>query len=439
MWAGSKTRPPSQRIPRIHPSPSAPLSSRAKRRTPCKPEVPGAYIGSSITGRCIFQPAIKLNNQQCYPSPMLAAHAVHVERSRGRRFPESQHPYRNDFQRDRDRVIHARAFRRLEAKTQVFTRRYSDHFRNRLTHTLEVTQISRTIAGALGLNVDLAEALALVHDLGHPPFGHAGEKALNAAMREHGLSFDHNLHALRIVEDFEQRYAAFRGLNLTFEVREGIIKHSHDYDANEHPELAEYLLDQRPPLEAQLIDLTDEIAYNTADLDDGYEAHLLSLETIREGVPVFERFYHEVQQIYPDAPAKLKFNEALKRVLNRFVEDLVKNTQKRVNEARVRTLDDVRSHAERLAAFSPSVEADRKPTKDFLYENLYYSSALSDEKDDAERVVRGLFSFWMEHSEALPHNYREKAKEESLPRIICDYIAGMTDPFILEQYEKYCG
>ena len=161
---------------------------------------------------------------------MLAAYAVHVEQSRGRRFPEPPHPYRNDFQRDRDRVIHARAFRRLEAKTQVFTRRYSDHFRNRLTHTLEVSQISRTIAGALGLNVDLAEALALVHDIGHPPFGHAGEKALDAAMREHGLFFDHNLHALRIVEDFEQRYAAFRGLNLTFEVREGIIKHSHDYD-----------------------------------------------------------------------------------------------------------------------------------------------------------------------------------------------------------------
>ncbi len=370
---------------------------------------------------------------------MLAAYAVHVERSRGRRFPESQHPYRNDFQRDRDRVIHARAFRRLEAKTQVFTSRYSDHFRNRLTHTLEVTQISRTIAGALGLNVDLAEALALVHDLGHPPFGHAGEKALNAAMREHGLSFDHNLHALRIVEDFEQRYAAFRGLNLTFEVREGIIKHSHDYDANDHPELAEYLLDQRPPLEAQLIDLTDEIAYNTADLDDGYEAHLLSLEAIREGVPVFERFYREVQQIYPDAPAKLKFNEALKRVLNRFVDDLVKNTQKRVNEVGIHTLEDVRVHSERLAAFSTSVEADRKQSKDFLYENLYYSPALSDEKDDAERIVRGLFSFWMDHSEALPRNYREKAKEDSLPRTICDYIAGMTDPFILDQYKKYCG
>lgn len=367
---------------------------------------------------------------------MLATYAVQVTQSRGRRFPEPQHPYRNDFQRDRDRVIHARAFRRLEAKTQVFTRRYSDHFRNRLTHTLEVSQISRTIAGALGLNVDLAEALALVHDIGHPPFGHAGEKALNAAMREHGFSFDHNLHALRIVEDFEQRYAPFRGLNLTFEVREGIIKHSRDYEVKDHPELAEYLLEQRPPLEAQLIDLTDEIAYNTADLDDGYEAHLLSLNEIREGVPVFERFFGEVQQLYPDAPDKLKFNETLKRVLNRYVDDLVKNTLRRVNEAGIRCPDDVRRHGERLAAFSQAVEAERKENKEFLYENLYFSPSLADEKDDAERVVTQLFGFWMAHPEALPHNYQEKAKVESLPRVICDYIAGMTDHFIFEQYEK---
>jgi len=372
---------------------------------------------------------------------MLAAYAVHVEHSRGRRIPEPQHPYRNDFQRDRDRVIHARAFRRLEAKTQVFTRRYSDHFRNRLTHTLEVSQISRTIAGALGLNVDLVEALALVHDIGHPPFGHAGEKSLDAAMREHGLAFDHNLHALRIVEDFEQRYAAFRGLNLTFEVREGIIKHSRDYDAKEHPALAEYLLDQRPPLEAQLIDLTDEIAYNTADLDDGYEAHLLSLEEIREGVPVFDRYYREAEQIYPGAITKLKFNEALKRVINRLVDDLISNTQARLQQARIQTLDDVRHHPERLAAFSPAVEAERKQSKDFLYENLYFSPALADEKDDAERVIGALFAFWMESPEALPHNYQEKAKEkdESLPRVICDYIAGMTDNFIFEQYEKHCA
>src|SRR6267143_6834335 len=238
---------------------------------------------------------------------MLAEYAVRVEQSGGRRFAEPSHPYRNDFQRDRDRVIHSRAFRRLEAKTQVFTRRYSDHFRNRLTHTIEVTQISRTIAAQLGLNSDLVEALALVHDIGHPPFGHAGEKALDAAMRQHGFSFDHNLHALRIVEDFELRYAAFRGLNLTFEVREGIIKHSRDYDAGQHPELADYLLDQRPPLEAQLIDLTDEIGYNTADLDDGYEARLLSLEQIRVGVPVFEHFFREVEQTYPEASDKLKF------------------------------------------------------------------------------------------------------------------------------------
>jgi dGTPase len=370
---------------------------------------------------------------------MLATYAVQVTHSRGRRFAESPHPYRNDFQRDRDRVIHARAFRRLEAKTQVFTRRYSDHFRNRLTHTLEVTQISRTIAGALGLNADLTEALALVHDIGHPPFGHAGEKALNAAMHEHGLFFDHNLHALRIVEDFEQRYAAFRGLNLTFEVREGIIKHSRDYDASEHPELAEYLLDQRPPLEAQLIDLTDEIAYNTADLDDGYEAHLLSLDGICEGVPVFDRFFREVKQLYPEAPDKLKFNETIKRVLNLFVDDLIKNTQRRINDAKVQSVEDIRQHKDRLAAFSPGVEAERKRNKDFLYENLYFSPSLSDEKDDAEQVVTELFTFWTNHPQALPSNYQEKAKSEPLPRVICDYIAGMTDPFIFEQYEKHCG
>jgi dGTPase len=368
----------------------------------------------------------------------MPGYAVQVENTRGRRFPEPPHPYRNDFQRDRDRVIHARAFRRLEAKTQVFTRRYSDHFRNRLTHTLEVSQISRTIAGALGLNVDLAEALALVHDIGHPPFGHAGEKALDAAMRAHGLYFDHNLHALRIVEDFEQRYASFRGLNLTFEVREGIIKHSHDYDAAKHPELAEYLLAQRPPLEAQLIDLTDEIAYNTADLDDGYESHLLSLDTIRRGVPIFDGFYREVEKTYPAAPEKLKFNETLKRMLNRFVGDLITNTQARIDKAGIQTLEDVRNHPERLAAFSTGVEADRKQSKEFLYENLYFSSTLEPEKDDAERVVSELFAFWMKNPTSLPPNYQEQSTREPLPRVICDYIAGMTDHFIFEQHAKYC-
>ena len=362
-----------------------------------------------------------------------------VRETHGRRYPERPHPYRNDFQRDRDRIVHSRAFRRLEAKTQVFTRRYSDHFRNRLTHTLEVAQISRTIAAQLRLNVDLVEALALVHDIGHPPFGHAGERALDNAMRQHGFSFDHNLHALRIVEDFELRYAAFRGLNLTFEVREGIIKHSRDYDADKFPELAEYLLDQRPPLEAQLIDRTDEIAYSTADLDDGYESRLLTLDQINEGVPLFARFFVEVEKLYPEAAPKLQFNEVLRRILDRWVGDLIQNTQGQVEQSGAKTLNDVRTHATRLVALGPEAESDRRQTKEFLYAHLYNCSALDPEKEAAERIITDLFELWMKHPEKLPASYQEKAAAEPLPRIICDYIAGMTDNYIYEQYEKYCG
>ena len=368
---------------------------------------------------------------------MLADYAVRVENSRGRHHPEPAHPYRNDFQRDRDRVIHSRAFRRLEAKTQVFTRRYSDHFRNRLTHTIEVAQIARTIADQLHLNVDLVEALALVHDVGHPPFGHAGEKALDAAMREHGLFFDHNLHALRIVEDFEMRYAAFRGLNLTFEVREGIIKHSRDYSAQGFPELSQYLLDQSPPLEAQLIDIADEIAYNTADLDDGYEAHLLDLKGIRKNVPIFERCYHQAEREYPNAIEKLKFNEALKGMLDTLVTDLIENTGRQIKSAGIGNLEDVRRSAARLVTLSPSVERARGEAKEFLYSNLYFSKALDPEKDDAEKVIGELFAIWMARPENLPSAYREKAKQEPLARVVCDYIAGMTDNYIYEQHDKY--
>lgn len=366
---------------------------------------------------------------------MLAGYAVKVEDSRGRRIPEPPHAYRNDFQRDRDRVIHARAFRRLENKTQVFTGRYSDHFRNRLTHTIEVQQISRTIAAALHLNVDLTEALALVHDIGHPPFGHAGEKALDAAMRKHGEYFDHNLHALRIVEDFELRYIAFRGLNLTFEVREGIIKHSHDYSEAEHPDLREYLLDKRPPLEAQLIDLTDEIGYTTADMDDGFESRILNVDELRR-VAVFDRFYRQIDAQHPTARRKLKFNETVKRIFDRLVTDLIENTRTRIADAGVETIEDVRSYPERLAAFSPQVDAERAEAKAFLYENLYFSEALQAEKIDAELVVGRLFGHFMTHPESLPPSYQDKAKVESLARVVCDYIAGMTDNFIQSNYER---
>jgi dGTPase len=367
---------------------------------------------------------------------MLASYAIVVENSRGRRYPEAPHPYRNEFQRDRDRVIHARAFRRLENKTQVFTRRYSDHFRTRLTHTMEVAQISRTIAAALQLNVDLAEALALVHDIGHPPFGHAGEHALDALMRQHGGFFDHNLQALRIVEDFEVRYASFRGLNLTFEVREGIIKHSHDYSTEEHPELAEYLLDLRPPLEAQLIDLTDEIAYNTADLDDGYEAKLLSVPQIRQSIGVFRRFYQQVEVEYPNASEKLQFNETLKRMLNRFVTDLIENTRARLKEAGMFTLDDVRRWPERLVGFSEEVDHERREAKRFLYSALYNAKSLQPAKKRAEGIVTEVFVALVSNPDLLPSSYREKAENEKLVRVVCDYIAGMTDHYIEDLRKK---
>src|SRR5215469_12778217 len=367
---------------------------------------------------------------------MLASYAVRVEDSRGRRYPEPAHPYRNSFQRDRDRVIHARAFRRLENKTQVFTRRYSDHFRTRLTHTIEVAQISRTIAAALNLNVDLVEALALVHDIGHPPFGHAGERTLDLLMHEHGEFFDHNLQALRTVEEMELRYAEFRGLNLTFEVREGIIKHSHDYSTAEHPELAEYLLDLRPPLEAQLIDLADEIAYSTADLDDGFEAKLLKLAQIRERVAVFERFYVEVEAKYREAPEKLKFNEALKRVLNRFVTDLIENTRRRAQEAKIGSLEELRRYPERLAGFGAEVEAERREAKRFLYETLYNCKQLEPEKRKAEKVISEVFTQLMANPGALPHVYQDRTHNEKPARVVCDYIAGMTDHYIEDLQKK---
>ena len=333
---------------------------------------------------------------------MLALYAFRPEDTQGRRYPEPGHPYRNDFQRDRDRVIHSRAFRRLENKTQVFTRRYSDHFRNRLTHTIEVSQISRTIAASLGLNEDLVETLALVHDIGHPPFGHSGERALNVCMQVYGDSFDHNLQALRTVEHFEQRYIEFPGLNLTFEVREGIIKHSCDYDAGGFPHLAEYLLDQRPPLEAQLIDLTDEVAYNTADLDDGLEARILTLEQIRSGVPAFALLYAEIERRYPNAPEKLKFNETLKRLLDRLASDLIVNGRKAISESGVQSSQDVRRFPRRLLSFSREVELERRQIKEFLYQNLYYSPSLKADKRKGEQIIAETFEFFMKSPEETP-------------------------------------
>jgi dGTPase len=353
-----------------------------------------------------------------------------------RAHPENVHAYRTPFERDRGRVTHARSFRRMAGKTQVFSNRYSDHFRSRLTHTLEVSQIARTVAGALGLNQELTETLALVHDIGHPPFGHAGERALDAAMREHGLRFDHNLHALRIVEHFEQRYAAHPGLNLTLGVREGIIKHSRDYKSSEHLELAEYFLDLRPPLEAQLIDLADEIAYITADIDDGLEAGILELDDVRARVAIFARAHVRMEQQHPHAAAKLLLAGALTRMLNELTGDLICETAKRVREADVHSLAEVRQYPERLAALSPEKEAERKQAKDYLHARLYISDEIKRNHRQAEEVVGGLFRDWVRNPELLPNAYYTLAERDGAPRVVADYIAGMTDSFILEHWRE---
>ena len=372
------------------------------------------------------------------PNPSsLSNLAMREEFSRGRRFHEPRHLYRTEYARDRDRIIHARAFRRLEAKTQVFTTRYSDHFRNRLTHTLEVTQIARTVSTALGLNSELAEALALVHDIGHPPFGHAGERKLNELMQAHGASFDHNLHALRIVELFEQRYLEFPGLNLTFEVREGIIKHSRDYAAAEFPQLAEYLLDLRPPLEAQLIDWVDEIAYNTADIDDALEAELLDLALLRKEVSFFGEAFGQVESAHPCAREKLIFNEALKRVLDALATDLVETTQQRVQGAA--SVEDIRRAPTRLAGFSDAAAARNRELKRFLFTHIYNHPAIAEDRDRSVKYLEELFIYYLGRNGSMPGSYEELAQMESRHVIVCDYIAGMTDQFLLRRHHEHFG
>ncbi|HXA04487.1 MAG TPA: dNTP triphosphohydrolase [Bryobacteraceae bacterium] len=359
-----------------------------------------------------------------------------VERSAGRRYPEPEHPYRNSFQRDRDRIIHARAFRRLEAKTQVFTPGLSDHFRNRLTHTIEVWQVARTAASVLGLDEDLTETLALVHDIGHPPFAHSGEQELNRQMNRFGDRFDHNIHALRIVEKFEQRYARFPGLNLTFEVREGMAKHSRDFAPGEIPELDEYLPGKRPPLEAQLIDLSDEIAYNTADLDDGFAAHLFEAEQVAAEVPRYAAIYEIIETQFPGATPRERFYEALRQLIDALVSGLIEGTVERATQSGAATADDVRECPHRLAAFTGAAAASSRELKSFLHRHVYSSPALDEERRRSTAMMAELFAFFLEHPDRLPDSYREMAAGEAPHRVVCDYIAGMTDAFFHRTYEQ---
>jgi len=356
------------------------------------------------------------------------------EHSRGRRFPEAPHPYRSDYQRDRDRIIHSRAFRRLEHKTQVFTIPDSDHLRNRLTHTIEVSQIARTVAKALALNEELVEALALSHDVGHPPFGHAGEEVLNAQMRKYGGRFEHNLHALRVVEHFEHRYAGFQGLNLTFEVREGIVKHSRDYAPGVFPRLDEYLLDQKPLLEAQIIDPADEITYNCADLDDAVDAGLLEPAMVREEVDLFDECLSAAEEKFPDTAPRLVFNEALRAFLGMLVSALIEGTAEAAEQAGVRSADDVRGYGERLARLRPEAVEASSQLNAVLSREVYNSPSLSAARVDTGHKLAALFQFFMESPEELPAAYRKQIESESPQRVVCDYLAGMTDTFLLRRH-----
>ncbi len=354
-----------------------------------------------------------------------------------REYPEPNHPYRTPFQRDRARVIHARSFRRLAGKTQVFTHRYSDHFRSRLTHTMEVAQISRTVANALHLNEDLTETLALAHDIGHPPFGHAGEQALDDAMRQFGLRFDHNLHALRIVRYFEIRYAAFRGLNLTLAVREGIVKHSREYSPEDHPELGAYFPGRRPPLEAQIIDLADEIAYVVADIDDGLESGILNIGGLQRNVTIFDRFFSQMRGEYANAEEKLLVNEALKRMLNALVGDLIRETAARVRRPGIDGIEGIRAAPERLAGFSPGMEERRLEAKRYLFTALYQSEELRQDQQESTAVVRELFQAWVHDPSLLPAAYYSQIPREAPARVAADYIAGMTDHYILRKHGEW--
>lgn len=368
---------------------------------------------------------------------MLASYAIRNDQTRGRKYPEAEHPYRSPFQRDRDRIVHSRAFRRLEYKTQVFVNHEGDHYRTRLTHSLEVAQIARTVSGALQLNGDLAECLALSHDMGHPPFGHSGQDVLDEMMKGFG-GFEHNLQTLRIVEKLEEKYIDFPGLNLTFEAREGIVKHSSQYKGMKNPPeaLREYSLNELPPIEAQIIDLCDEIAYNNHDLDDGLESRLLDLDHLLHNVTIVRILFEEVQKKHPKAPLKLQINGAIIQLINKLVTDLIENVRATIQREKIQTLDDVRNAPRLLISFSDEIGDQNRQLKQYLYARMYNHYRVRRMKNKAKRILESLFHAYQEDPGILPTHYQNKMKEEGKERIICDYIAGMTDRFAIEEYAK---
>ena len=366
----------------------------------------------------------------------LAPYAVGETNSRGRKIAEAVPQGRSEFQRDRDRIIHSGAFRRLEYKTQVFVNHEGDLFRTRLTHSIEVAQIARSIARRLRLNEDLAEAISLAHDLGHTPFGHAGQDALNACMKNYG-GFEHNLQSLRVVEVLEERYAAFDGLNLTFETREGILKHCSPEKAAQLGELGErFLKNRRPSLEAQIANLADEIAYNNHDVDDGLRSGLITLEQLA-AVPLVAEHLHEVRSAYPDLPERRVVHETVRHMINTLVSDLIRQSERNIAARKPATLEAVRSAAA-MVAFSPEMNERQRALKGFLHTHLYRHYRVMRMSVKAQRIIGDLFGVFMADSRLLPPQFQLPAgqAETDRARAVADYIAGMTDRYAIREHRR---
>ena len=363
----------------------------------------------------------------------LAPYAMLSRMSRGRRFPDSPHPMRTAFQRDRDRIVHSAAFRRLEYKTQVFVNHEGDYYRTRLTHTVEAAQITRTAARALGLNSELAEAVALAHDLGHTPFGHAGERALRALMKPYG-GFDHNAQSLRTVDWIEVRYPNFRGLNLTFEVREGIIKHS---EFKQRPAAKEFDPSLYPCLEAQIVDLADEIAYLAHDVDDGLKAQMLTVDDLNRS-RLFREAAAAAHQASPQAGPGVARYQTVIRMIDAMVTDLVANIDAELERGAIRSVDDVRRAGRALANFGPAIAPMVEELKQLMRERLYRHYRVSRMTGKAGRVLERLFETYLGEPRQMPDHVlrRIEVDGEALARVVADYIAGMTDRFALDEYRK---
>lgn len=363
----------------------------------------------------------------------LAPYAVDMHNSRGRVVQEESPNGRSEFQRDRDRIIHSTAFRRLEYKTQVFVNHEGDLFRTRLTHSIEVAQIGRSIARRLRLNEDLVEAIALAHDLGHTPYGHAGQDALNSCMQGHG-GFEHNLQSLRVVDHLEERYAAFNGLNLTFETREGILKHCSLSKAAELGELgARFINKQKPSLEAQITNLADEIAYNNHDVDDGLRSGLITIEQLSE-VRLFADHLNEVKKIYPNLEGRRAIHETVRSMINTLVSDLIKQTEQNIQNAKIKNIADVRA-APSLAAFSGALLEQQRELKAFLHTNLYRHYRVMRMSTKAHRIIKELFMAFMHDGRLLPPQYQRQAEVDQA-RAVADYVAGMTDRYAIKEYRR---